>query len=179
MTEQTSLYRFYSADNVLLYVGVAGNPFARQGQHALGKPMHEVVHIELEWFGSREEAEAAERLAIRRERPLWNKNPAPRPRKLTRSPQIAITRAQTRPQPAPRTRSVITVSPPGSRPSWSDTLSHFMPLSLPSLVRIMGGDDLLWIDPAVEIPEDIATACRERRINIQHDGLRPAAGSRT
>lgn len=69
----TTLYRLFSADNQLLYVGVAGNPGRRFEQHAGEKPWWgEVAITELEHFATREEALAAERVAIRDEAPLYN-----------------------------------------------------------------------------------------------------------
>lgn len=72
--ERTALYRHYDADAVLLYVGIANDPALRFKAHA-----HQSVWTQFaarhegEWFASREEAEAAERVAIREESPLFNK----------------------------------------------------------------------------------------------------------
>lgn len=69
----TTLYRLFDADDALLYVGIAGNPGRRFEQHAKAKLWwREVSRIEVEHFADRAEALAAERLAIRDERPLYN-----------------------------------------------------------------------------------------------------------
>lgn len=76
MTEPTTLYRFFDADEVLLYIGIAGNPGRRFGQHSTGpdaKPWwHRVDHSTMEHFESRAEALEAEKAAIIDEHPLFN-----------------------------------------------------------------------------------------------------------
>jgi predicted GIY-YIG superfamily endonuclease len=67
-----SLYRYYSALDELLYVGVSHDPMLRETQHRVAKDMKSVRYIELEWFDTEDEAKAAEQIAIRREKPLWN-----------------------------------------------------------------------------------------------------------
>lgn len=70
---RTALYRLRAADHRLLYVGISANPDLRWGQHSITKPWWSAVeHRELEWHESRALAEAAERAAIRSERPVWN-----------------------------------------------------------------------------------------------------------
>lgn len=77
MTHQgrTALYRFFDADDVLLYVGIAYIPDSRQGQHARDAadtwyPLQ--VRRTLVWFDTRNEAEQAEKAAIKTERPRFN-----------------------------------------------------------------------------------------------------------
>lgn len=82
---KTSLYRFYSAKNELLYIGISRNPFLRLGQHQSAKEMPLVRYIELEWFADRCSADRAERLAILRESPIWNKSRPENPRNLTKT----------------------------------------------------------------------------------------------
>lgn len=65
---KTSLYRYFDAQDRLLYVGVSHNPFSREVQHNGSKDMTLVRHVELEWLPNRETALAAERVAIDRER---------------------------------------------------------------------------------------------------------------
>lgn len=70
---RTSLYRYYDADGVLLYVGVSNNPKNRDRSHLKHSAFSRFVHWhEGQWFASREEATGAERLAIRDEHPLFN-----------------------------------------------------------------------------------------------------------
>jgi len=70
---RTALYRFYDADDCLLYVGITDNPRARFKKHAAEKSWWGKVSTrEIEWLSSRHEAEVAELTAIYRERPLHN-----------------------------------------------------------------------------------------------------------
>jgi hypothetical protein len=71
--EITALYRFWSTSGLLLYVGITKDPPKRLSQHKGDKPWWtEVATVTIENYGSREEASAAERAAIRSEEPLYN-----------------------------------------------------------------------------------------------------------
>lgn len=73
--ERTALYRLYDAEGQLLYVGISWQPDERLRDHRLGarKEWTRLVALRtLAWFDSRSEAEAAEFVAIKRERPLHN-----------------------------------------------------------------------------------------------------------
>lgn len=74
VNRQHALYRFYSADGELLYVGITVDPGRRFPQHQLDKPWwHEVSGITLSApYPNRESAAAAERLAIEVEAPRYN-----------------------------------------------------------------------------------------------------------
>lgn len=68
-----ALYRFYTDDGRLLYVGITRNPERRFSQHAARKRWwRDVRGISIEWYESRGEVEAAERRAIHVEKPLFN-----------------------------------------------------------------------------------------------------------
>lgn len=68
------LYRWYNWENKLLYVGITSNIGARIKDHKRQSGWaNEAEYIELEWFYTREEVEAAERVAIRNEKPKYNK----------------------------------------------------------------------------------------------------------
>lgn len=72
-TRPHALYRFYDRSDVLLYVGITVDIPARVKKHRAEKPWWtEVSNISIENFGSRHEVLAAERTAIRTERPLYN-----------------------------------------------------------------------------------------------------------
>lgn len=82
--EPTGLYRFYDAANVLLYIGISRNLYARWGQHEADKtwwPL--VVTRTVVMYPSRPEAEEAEGVAIRAENPVHNvagrEEPKPKP----------------------------------------------------------------------------------------------------
>lgn len=74
MSTPTALYRLFGEDDALLYVGVAKTFGPRWHQHAHSQPWwHEVRRQSVDWYPSREEAETAERAAIKAERPKYNK----------------------------------------------------------------------------------------------------------
>jgi hypothetical protein len=67
------LYRFYSDRDVLLYVGITDALQVRLAQHAADKHWFDsVAIIKVSFFDSRDELEAAERLAILAEEPIYN-----------------------------------------------------------------------------------------------------------
>lgn len=74
MTHQkTAVYRFYSSEGQLLYVGISDNPGHRFSQHERTKTWwNEVTGISVEWVESRPSALAVERRAIRVEKPVYN-----------------------------------------------------------------------------------------------------------
>lgn len=68
-----ALYRFWSEDGVLLYVGITQNPGARWKAHSKDKPWwHEVWIVTKENHPSRDAVERAELAAIRYGRPKYN-----------------------------------------------------------------------------------------------------------
>jgi hypothetical protein len=76
-TGRTGLYRLLADTGRLLYVGISGNPDSRWGTHSTTKSWWaEVVDRKIEWFPTREEAAGAEIVAIKEERPLYNKQHA-------------------------------------------------------------------------------------------------------
>lgn len=84
--ERTVLYRLRDAFGRLLYIGITARPEQRWKAHAATKSWwSEVSTKDLEWYSTREEAEAAESAAIRSERTPYNVagSPwAPKPRIL-------------------------------------------------------------------------------------------------
>jgi predicted GIY-YIG superfamily endonuclease len=69
-----TLYRFFNANNELLYIGITSNPFSRMAGHSLDKHWFtEVTHATFEHFLSRAAVDAAETRAIRAEFPKYNK----------------------------------------------------------------------------------------------------------
>lgn len=69
----TDLYRHYDNSGCLLYVGVSLNVFQRHKQHKVHAHwIDDVSRVDVEKFSSRQEALAAERLAIRTENPKHN-----------------------------------------------------------------------------------------------------------
>lgn len=69
---ETALYRFRDDAETLLYVGIADEPVKRWASHADREWWQSVATYEIEWFPSRDQAAAAEREAIKNERPLHN-----------------------------------------------------------------------------------------------------------
>jgi hypothetical protein len=69
----TQLYRHFDVSGILLYVGISLSTAQRLSQHMSGsKWAAEITAVKIEHFPSREEAEEAERLAIVKEKPVWN-----------------------------------------------------------------------------------------------------------
>lgn len=69
-----TLYRLYGDSDQLLYVGISNQWRERFHQHEKSQTWwDEVCHISLERFKTRDEAAAAERIAIREELPAHNK----------------------------------------------------------------------------------------------------------
>lgn len=76
----TTLYRFYDADDVLLYVGITDHPLHRMANHAADQPWWSyVVRATFDHCPTRSAALAAEANAIRFERPLFNVQGNPHP----------------------------------------------------------------------------------------------------
>jgi len=74
MGSHTDLYRCYSKDGRLLYVGISCSAIARFSQHKAGSLFaRQVAKIEIEKFGSRVDALNAEADAIKNENPKFNK----------------------------------------------------------------------------------------------------------
>lgn len=70
---RAALYRHFDANGRLLYVGVSFEPTRRAADHSRNSGWSDrSSRIEMEWFDSRREAEAAERAAIRDEHPEFN-----------------------------------------------------------------------------------------------------------
>lgn len=70
---RTAVYKHYDAAGLLLYVGVAADPYSRDRQHRRDSPWyHHIASTSVVWFETREEALAVERKTIVQERPLHN-----------------------------------------------------------------------------------------------------------
>lgn len=73
MSDVHVLYRIYDHDAALLYVGITNNPVTRFREHGAAKDWWpRVANIGIVTFHSREELEAAEKTAIRDEKPRYN-----------------------------------------------------------------------------------------------------------
>jgi predicted GIY-YIG superfamily endonuclease len=71
--EATAVYRYFSENGVLLYVGMSKRVAARMSQHK-GQEWDKLVSsIKVDWFATRELAKAEETRAILEEYPLFNK----------------------------------------------------------------------------------------------------------
>lgn len=83
----TAVYRFYDNSDVLLYIGICGEPLKRWYTHAVTKPWWpDVVRFKVIWFPSRGEAEKSERESIGAEKPLHNISMNDIPRKGSQFP---------------------------------------------------------------------------------------------
>jgi predicted GIY-YIG superfamily endonuclease len=100
-----AVYRMYNPNRQLLYVGVTGNVASRLTRHADKRWYPLVSTIKLEWFPSRDLAEAAEAKAIRDERPQINIAGVPseiRNARVARPPRI--------PRPSPPLSGRVTLA---------------------------------------------------------------------
>lgn len=70
---RTCVYRFFNADNELMYVGISMNFNSRLNKHRQRDWWPLVTRIEIEWHQGRESAKAAERAAIADEKPIYNR----------------------------------------------------------------------------------------------------------
>ena len=72
---KTSLYRHFSAEDELLYIGISVSALSRLGQHEKHAPwFDEICRVTVEHFETRDEALEAERRAIETEKPTHNKH---------------------------------------------------------------------------------------------------------
>lgn len=70
---RVAIYRFFNANDELLYVGISSDPALRWKQHCATKPwVSEVAMRVIEWLPSRQEALLAEIQAIKSEQPRYN-----------------------------------------------------------------------------------------------------------
>lgn len=70
----TAVYRFFDADERLLYVGIAFDPSERWKDHARRtKWWKDAVDNTIDWYDTRAEAARAEQTALRYEKPIYNK----------------------------------------------------------------------------------------------------------
>lgn len=71
--ERTALYRFFDGEDVLLYVGITDKPGRRWEQHMRSQPWWPDARRQtVQLLDTRELAEAAEKTAVREERPVYN-----------------------------------------------------------------------------------------------------------
>jgi predicted GIY-YIG superfamily endonuclease len=71
---ETAPYRLFGSDGRLLYIGVSCDLHSRFAQHSSSQSWWpQVARWKVEWLASRKEALAAERAAIMREHPRFNK----------------------------------------------------------------------------------------------------------
>jgi len=79
MTERTAVYRLYDMTDVLLYVGISKDFGRRWKQHASMQPWWGAVdHQTVYWYPSRNDALLVEKTAITSERPVHNRQHAPK-----------------------------------------------------------------------------------------------------
>lgn len=73
MPSPTTLYRFFSIDDQLLYIGITKNGQTRWDQHTSSKEWWPLVdHVTTEHFPNRDAALDAEKAAIQNDGPLFN-----------------------------------------------------------------------------------------------------------
>lgn len=73
-SKEQVLYRYFDAENRLLYIGISSNYQARAATHSKNSAWESLaVRVELERFADRESVLAAEKRAIQTEQPIHNK----------------------------------------------------------------------------------------------------------
>lgn len=101
---QISLYRFYDADEGLLYVGFSNEPWRRRKEHSVTQPWYpRVRHQSITWYDSEDAARRAETIAIRTERPQFNIAGAIK----AIEPPAAILEGVPEPDPVPRSAPIF------------------------------------------------------------------------
>lgn len=101
--QPTALYRIYDSAGALLYVGISLNPLARWSAHVQRDWWYRVTRIDVAWFDTRREAEAAEREAIKQFDPPYNvvhtrrngQTPSSRPLVVTSEGRLAAADSRT------------------------------------------------------------------------------------
>lgn len=71
-SERIALYRYLDADGHPLYIGITSHPEDRRKAHARTPWATDAASLTTEWYDTAAEASAAEILAIRTERPIYN-----------------------------------------------------------------------------------------------------------
>ncbi|MYS74483.1 GIY-YIG nuclease family protein [Streptomyces sp. SID5926] len=70
----TAVYRFFDRQGRLMYVGIAYDPAERWKHHAAKtRWWKDTADNTIEWYDTRAEAERAEKVALRYEKPIYNK----------------------------------------------------------------------------------------------------------
>lgn len=90
--QPNALYRFFSADDTLLYIGITKDLGTRLKTHNHDKAwFRDVAYVRIQHFGRRDEVLAAEIAAIKAEQPLWNvKFNVPGPEPMAKDSEAGI-----------------------------------------------------------------------------------------
>lgn len=96
MTERTALYRVFGDADLLLYIGISKDFGRRWRDHARKQPWWgEMRRLSVDaWYASREEARAVEAVAIKAEKPKYNKKHSGKPEVQVRARRSLVRRAQ-------------------------------------------------------------------------------------
>ena len=80
LPNRTHLYRHFAADGTLLYVGISLSALGRLQAHRASAWSEDIARVEVETYPTRAAALAAEKAAIKSERPKHNRVHATRPK---------------------------------------------------------------------------------------------------
>jgi hypothetical protein len=91
--ERTAVYRVFGEERLLLYIGMTNSvPIRWNGHEAVQPWWEELRSLTVEWYETREEADAAEKAAILAEQPKYN---------VTYLKPSLVRRERKRPEPTP------------------------------------------------------------------------------
>ncbi len=123
-TGRTAVYRRFDAAGQLLYIGCSCNPKSRWKAHTRKPWWDDVAQCVVEWHETLERADAAERIAIKRELPKYNVLHTPLFAKLcSEVPDLSADDAATWAQTWPRGRGPASISPRSKWPKVAKGLS--------------------------------------------------------
>lgn len=136
--ERTAVYRIRGEAGELLYIGMTNSIPVRWNHHMRYQPWwHELRSLTVEFHDTREEAAAAEKAAIKREIPKYNKTYLMRP-----VPKVRLVAVRNVAPPPP-----VEPERPQERFLAPDEAAEFLGITLGELAELQHSDSgLIWYD---------------------------------
>jgi predicted GIY-YIG superfamily endonuclease len=132
-----AVYRCYSGEGRLLYIGMTADAGGRLGSHSEKIWFLQVRGISLEWFPGHDEAAAAERLAIQVERPVYNRRRTALP-EPTEDDRLALASIPPTLTPLQVLDDILAAVPVDEAEVWLEAIAHRLTAVAP---LIYGGLD--------------------------------------